>query len=39
VPFPAILPVLDRQPGLAALRLVRLLNDVKARGQCAPHQP
>jgi hypothetical protein len=37
--LPAILPTLDRQLGLAGLRLARLLNDVKARGQCAPHQP
>jgi hypothetical protein len=31
-----ILPTLDRQLGLAGLRLARFLNDVQAPGQCAP---
>ena len=32
-----VLPTLDRQLGLAGLRLARLLNDMQAPGQCAPH--
>lgn len=30
-----VLPALDRQLGLAGLRLARFLNDVQAPGQCA----
>lgn len=32
-----ILPTLDRQLGLAGLRLARLLNDLQASWQCAPN--
>jgi hypothetical protein len=32
-----ILPTLDRQLGLAGLRLAWLLNDVQAPSQCAQH--
>jgi hypothetical protein len=34
--YAKILPTLDRQLGLAGLRLARFLNDVQAPGQCAP---
>ena len=33
--YAKILPTLDRQLGLAGLRLARFLNDVQAPGQCA----
>jgi hypothetical protein len=32
--YAKILPTLDRQLGLAGLRLAQFLNDVKAPGQC-----
>jgi hypothetical protein len=35
--YAKLLPTLDRQLGLAGLRLARLLNDVQAPGQCAAH--
>jgi hypothetical protein len=35
--YAKILPTLDRQLGLAGLRLARLLNEVQVPGQCAPH--
>ena len=34
-----VLPTLYRQPGLAELRLARILNDVQAPGQCVPRRP
>lgn len=33
--YAKILPTLDRQLGLAGLRLARFLNEVQAPGQCA----